>query len=495
MPKTYCNPLPMMNYQRGRGTSTPSYKGPSYREMADPTVIRWQGRWYLFPSAGMLWQSDDLLNWDFHPIEPFDAGYGPTVAQRGEWLYLTASWDGSAMWRARHPLGPWERMGPEGRDLDGNLVWLQDHNGRPVRWGDSCLFVDDDGAMYCYCGLVEPNPDPTGRWKLRNTHAIFGIRLRDEAPWQFAGPPTRLINFHPEHIWERAGEYNQVPWPPVIEGPWMTKFQGRYYLQYSGCGTEFTNYAVGCYIGETPLGPFTYQKRNPILIHRGGLVNGCGHHSVVQGPGDTLWCFYTTLVGIGNGADRRIAMDPVGFDANGEMFIAGPTETPQYAPGIKADPTSENSPEWVPLSVNQPANASSFAPGRDPSYAVDQHIRTWWQAADRQIPQWLELDLQNEYQVHAARTIFADAGSDYRAGILPGPYQYKIEGSRDAKRWTLLSDQITSQIDRQIAYDTWSPQTARYVRLTITGVQAGMSAGVLEWTLFGPRPAAPSRWP
>lgn len=83
--------------------------GPSFREMADPTVIFHQGRWYLFPSAGMLWHSDDLVRWTHHPIEPFDPGYAPTVVAHQGWLYLTASWDGSALWRARDPLGPWER--------------------------------------------------------------------------------------------------------------------------------------------------------------------------------------------------------------------------------------------------------------------------------------------------------------------------------------------------------------------------------------------------
>ena len=61
----------------------------------------------------------------------------------------------------------------------------------------------------------------------------------------------------------------------------MNKINGRYYLQYSANGTQYRNYAIGCFISDSPLGPFVPQKRNPILIHKGGLVNGCAHHSIV----------------------------------------------------------------------------------------------------------------------------------------------------------------------------------------------------------------------
>ncbi|HEX4140932.1 MAG TPA: family 43 glycosylhydrolase, partial [Candidatus Methylacidiphilales bacterium] len=376
MKLTYCNPLPLPDYQKGRQyTSRPDYKGPGYREMADPTVIRWQGRWYLFPSAGLLWHSGDMVNWEFHRIdEPFDPGYAPTVVQHGEFLYLSSSWDGSAIWRAKHPLGPWERLGKPGRDADNNPTWLTDENGEPVRWGDPCLFSDDDGALYCYCNLARPTK-PGARWKLEGADGeIFGVRLRDDDPARFAHKPVKLFEWNADHIWERMGEHNQNLHMHILEGPWMNKINGRYYLQYSANGTEHTNYAVGCYTGEQPLGPFTYQKRNPILISRGGLVNGTAHHSVVEGPNGTFWCFYTTLVGIDYRFERRIGMDPVGFDENGEMFVAGPTETPQFAPGLVVEPTKNNNPGWIPLSVCTHATASSSAPGRDPGYAVDNHI-------------------------------------------------------------------------------------------------------------------------
>ena len=483
---TYCNPLPIPHYQRGRNSLAPGYRGPSFREMADPTVIRWRDRWYLFPSCGMLWESTDLVNWEFHPIEPFDFGYAPTVAQKGDWFYLTASWGDVAIWRARHPRGPWERLGTPGHDADQNPTWLKNHEGQPIRWGDPCLFVDDDGAMYCYCNLARPEDRPGQRWKLRGCDGeIFGVRLDDADLSRMAAAPMRLIAFDPAHTWERLGEFNQRTDEFVLEGAWMNKINGRYYLQYSGNGTQYTNYALGCYVGEHPLGPFTYQPRNPILIHRGGLVNGCAHHSLVEGPGGQFWCFYTILVGIVGGMERRIGMDPAGFDADGNLYIAGPTETPQFAPGTVKDPLHGNSPGWLPLSVNVPVSASSFAPGHEARYAVDHQIRTWWESGETQLPQWLQVDLEQEFEVHAARILFADCGLDYPQGVVPGPYRYRLEGSGDGKNWVTLCDQSGNTEERHIAYDTWPAKPARHVRLQVLDVPPGMRPGVWELTVFG----------
>jgi hypothetical protein len=364
--KTYCNPLPLPNYQDGKMVPAETDDFPQnwgwqhaerrdFRMMADPTVIRWGDRWWLFPSKGMLWHSDDLVDWVFEPIEPFNIGYAPTVVQWGEWLLLTAC--GSAMWRAKHPLGPWQSIGP-----------IRDENGAPTRWSDPALFVDDDGALYCYHGL--------------GLDGIYVVKLREDDPAQWAAPRQHCFAFEPAHVWERAGEYNENAQKSFIEGAWMTKHAGRYYLQYSAPGTEWKCYALGCYVGETPYGPWTYQGRNPILIApTGSFVNGCGHHSMVSGPGGTLWCVYTTLVRVEHAFERRIGMDPAGFDADGNLFVAGPTSIPQLAPGVAANPSEKNDAGWLPLSVNRFVRASSHAPGHEPANAVDDYIRTWWEAA------------------------------------------------------------------------------------------------------------------
>lgn len=50
---------------------------------------------------------------------------------------------------------------------------------------------------------------------------------------------------------------------PYVEGAFMTKHDGRYYLQYAAPGTQYNTYADGVYVGQSPLGPFTRQASNP----------------------------------------------------------------------------------------------------------------------------------------------------------------------------------------------------------------------------------------
>ena len=38
------------------------------RSIADPTVLRFQGKYYLFLSGGLVWNSDDLVHWKHHPV-------------------------------------------------------------------------------------------------------------------------------------------------------------------------------------------------------------------------------------------------------------------------------------------------------------------------------------------------------------------------------------------------------------------------------------------
>ena len=57
------------------------------------------------------------------------------------------------------------------------------------------------------------------------------------------------------HGWERFGE-NHVSDSDLggfIEGPWMTKHNGKYYLQYGSPGTEFNVYGDGVYVADHPM--------------------------------------------------------------------------------------------------------------------------------------------------------------------------------------------------------------------------------------------------
>ncbi|KAI1694880.1 hypothetical protein DdX_19875 [Ditylenchus destructor] len=65
------------------------------------------------------------------------------------------------------------------------------------------------------------------------------------------GPAKEMFRLHPDqHGWERFGQDhsgglpNGTPIAPFMEGAWMTKVAGTYYLQYGAPGTEYNAYAT-----------------------------------------------------------------------------------------------------------------------------------------------------------------------------------------------------------------------------------------------------------
>ena len=85
--KTYCNPLPIPDYPIGRNAPD---GGRFWRELADPTVIYEDGVWYLYPSCGMVWWSEDFVTWRHKRMEPYDCGYAPTVVKHRGRFWLLA---------------------------------------------------------------------------------------------------------------------------------------------------------------------------------------------------------------------------------------------------------------------------------------------------------------------------------------------------------------------------------------------------------------------
>jgi len=90
----YCNPLPISPFLVEQGRQGSAYA----RSMADPTAIRYNGKWYLFPTGGMgspgksqAWVSEDFVHWQYHPLTVADRTTtitAPTVAVYRGKFYL-----------------------------------------------------------------------------------------------------------------------------------------------------------------------------------------------------------------------------------------------------------------------------------------------------------------------------------------------------------------------------------------------------------------------
>ncbi len=467
---TYCNPIPLPDYPLGRLAREAVPGAPiespglwladrqdQFRELADPSALWHEGRWYLYPSVDMAWVSaDGGASWEHHPLNVRDLGYAPTVVRhRGKFLLMASD---SSVYGADSPLGPFAELGK---------ITLPP--GVPGQT-DPMLFSDDDGRLYYY-------------WGCTPTEGIFAVELDPDNPTRIIGTPKRVIAFEPDrHPWQRLGDWNEDPNKGWIEGAWMLKRQGTYYLTYAAAGTENRTYAMGCSVSKSPLGPFAPQKNNPILRGTAGLITGTAHGSIASGPHDTLWAFYTVRAATVHGFERRLGMDPAFIDADGELHVDGPSEVPRRLP------TAEKGVEatgWLPLNANLRTVGSSAAANLAGRLAVDEDLRTWWQpAADDKAPT-LTSTFRGPATIYAIRIAWRDVGLDTSKGVVAGPFRYKVEAETSPNTWTTLVDRSASTEDYLIDYRECRPTQATAVRLVILGSPAGITPGVAELAAFG----------
>jgi xylan 1,4-beta-xylosidase len=388
--------------------------------------------------------------------------------------------------KADNPLGPFVSVGE----------WPEETNGWYGPF-DMHIYVDEDNTPYLYY----PGRGVTG---------IFVVPLDPNDLTRFAGAPRRLFTFNRDHVWERYGdmnEYTDVSW---IEGPWMLKHNGRYYLQYSASGTQWKTYAGGYYTAEHPIGPFHYAPNNPLLRRTDGLVTGTAHGSIVEGPDRNLWQFFTIVLNNPPGG-RRIGMDPVADDDDGHLSVRI-TDTPQWAPGVVANPSRDGDSGSVAVSVNKmramntQSRFSSQQPGHDAAYAVDNSSGTWWEPGPDDAAPTLTIDLgpatrfdvTQLFAVDSARLLFAGGRRFGRAGSAApaapaaaggapptDAFQYTIDVSTDGETFAMVLDESANAIPRNTIFDAFPPVTCRFVRLTMVNWPRATPLGIIEFTVYG----------
>lgn len=475
--KTYCNPLPVKDIPPARFLNrTPEQRkeDPDFRSIADPSVVYHDGKWIMYPSYALAYVSEDFVNWDKVDIGIEHLSYSPAVVEfRGKW-YLSGH-SMSELYVSDSPLGPFDVVG-HFTDINGKLYFP----------ADACFLADGDRLyLYFHMGVDDYDED------LEGCTCTGGVELDPDKPWQFITDIHIINRFDANIFWHRKGEHHQNARMGWIEGQWVKKIGSRYYLLYSGNATAYSSYANGvAYSDEGPLAAFVPQKKHdPLTYKTSGIVKGPGHGCLVDGPCGTLWVFYTTVFNFLDPCERRIGMDPVGIDENGELYCPAVTETPQFAPGVLKNPEKGNSTDLLPLNLNDRPTASSCLVGREALYATDDSVLTWWQPSSYDQEPTLTCRIGNltSYGISAIRLLWRDIGMDSDNGILPGPFKYVVEYSptSDLNEWEILVDASDNEYDLSVDYRECEAKEAYGIRLRILGAPEGITPAVVNFTAFG----------
>jgi len=520
--KYYCNPINIEykyqfvkhKYRILLRNADNADKLSVYREAADPSLILFKDLYYLFPSmtAGFL-TSEDLITWDFHSfiggIPILD--YAPDVRAVGEYLYFCASKmkENCSFFRSKNPLTePFE-------EIKGTFPF----------W-DPNLFYDDDGKLYFYWGCSNITPiygvelDPAAMKPLSEPLPLFTIdtsirgyerlgddhvcpKTKEQIQEQVNAMVHQLMSIPEEH--RRAHGLlteedvirtaNVVMGErPFIEGAWMTKHKGKYYLQYAVPGTEYNIYCDGVYVSESPLGPFILAKNNPYSYKPGGFINGAGHGSTFKDKTGNFWHTSTMRISCNDNMERRLGLWKAGFDKDGVLYCDqryGDWPVALNAPAFAK-------PDWMLLSHGKQVKASS---GTGTENVTDENIRTWWKASSARPGEWVEVDLGKIYDVRAVQINFADdnviaqmpegagaaAAYDERyIDVNPQQTRWLLEGSTDGQRYFILCDKRGAQSD--LSHDfivTEEGIQTRYLRLTVIQLPYGQIPCVSGIRVFG----------
>jgi arabinan endo-1,5-alpha-L-arabinosidase len=262
--------------------------------------------------------------------------------------------------KAPSPTGPWRDLGRpliSGHAI--NTTDLPEHPDQPVLSGgviDSHIFIDTDGTRYLFwkrdtngvwprplAGLLGRQPDLIPRLfsaEADRRTAAFAAAIQ---PWaNRRRPMERFFSMQPlieavldnwNHVkavladipdaapildamstpihaqpLSEEGELigtdtlilaNDLDWEGhLIEGPWVTRQQGRYWLFYAGNDFGTPAYGIGVAVADHPLGPYVKQPEPLLKSTRSWWAPG--HASVAPGlDGEPQLFFHAFFPGTG----------------------------------------------------------------------------------------------------------------------------------------------------------------------------------------------------
>ena len=442
--KTYCNPV---NIDYGY-TPIPNFsEWGKHRATADPVIVNYKGDYYLFSTNQWgYWWSADMLNWKFISkifLRPWNSGYdelcAPAVGIVGDTMIVFGSTytKNFTIWMSTNPKeNEWKPL-VDSFEIGG--------------W-DPAFFTDDDGKLYMYNGSS-------------NRFPLYGIELNRKT-FKPIGTRKETYLLQPERYgWQRFGEHMDNTFlDGFIEGSWMTKHNGKYYLQFGAPGTEMSGYADGVSVSKEPVGDGFVAQSDPLSMKLGGFARGAGHGATFTDNQNNYWHVSTITISVKNNFERRIGIWPAGFDKDDVMFCnTAFGDYPHYLPSTKQ---SGEFTGWMLLNYNKPVTVSSTLGNYNANNAVDESIKTYWSAATADKGEWIQSDLGTVSTVNAVQINYADQDAEFLGKQTTTYHQYKLYYSIDGKIWNVLMDKSNNKTDVPHDYiELEKPVRARFIKM------------------------------
>ena len=309
---------------------------------ADPSAHVFNGKLYIYPSHDLEHDGEDNDDGDEYQMEDYhvlsmDDVDAPCV-DNGEALNMRdVPWVSKQMWApdcvekdgkyylyfpardkdlrfhigvavSDSPVGPFK---PEADYIKGSFSI------------DPAVLIDDDESAYIYFGglwggqlekwqtgefVADPAEIPADAKALGPQVA----KLTDDM-LQFADGPKEITILDEDGNPIKAGDEDRR----YFEGPWMHKYNGKYYLSYSTGTTHYLVYAIG----DSPCGPFTYQGR--ILEP---VIGWTTHHSIVEYKGKWYLFYHDSSLSGGVNHRRCVKFRELKYDENGKIIPMKPYE-------------------------------------------------------------------------------------------------------------------------------------------------------------------------
>lgn len=309
---------------------------------ADPSAHVFEDKIYIYPSHDLEHDGEDNDNGDQYKMEDYhilsmDDVDAPCV-DHGEALHMKdVPWVSGQMWApdAAYKNDTYYLYFPA-RDKNGIFrigVATSKRPEGPFKPEESfvlgsfsidpAVLVDDDNKAYIYFGGLWGGQLES--WQTNNFIKDF-VEPAADAP--AIGPRVAELSDDMLSLKEIPQEIKIVDEDgnPItageedkryFEGPWMHKYNGKYYLSYSTGTTHCLVYAIG----DSPKGPFTFKGKilDPV-------IGWTTHHSIVEYKGKWYLFYHDSSLSGGVNHKRCVKFRELKYNEDGTIIPMMPYE-------------------------------------------------------------------------------------------------------------------------------------------------------------------------